>query len=353
MKTSRFFSILRLGAALCLTPAYAQRSGGSHGGGSRSSAPSHSGGSMGSSSRGGGFSGGSHSSAPSRSSYSGSSTSRSSMSGSHTPSNVPTRSNGSYNSPATRSYGNPSRSNMNNPRTPANLPSRSAAATPSRGSNGSRSAMEGTPSRGPRNSGTRTSAPGMSSPRGNGGSRGESPRVGGNPRGDNPGHMGNPRGPEHGPGHMPPSHRPMHPMFHHPIHHGFCHVHVVVWDPYIYHPWHWPGFWLYCHNYWYDYHCTNFTVVHEYMAQNYSTDLVAYAISGDYMYCLVNDPNGDTYLQVYDQNDKVLAEQKVNRKYRKMEIDKENGGCWILKKNDKDPMLFIYADGKLMIYEAE
>lgn len=145
----------------------------------------------------------------------------------------------------------------------------------------------------------------------------------------------------------------MHPVFYHPIHHGHCHVHVCPWDCCIYHHWHWPGFWLYCNTYWYDYHCTDVYVVRQYVQQTYNTELVAYAVSGDLMYALVKGQDGDTYLQVYDQNDKVLAEQRVSSKYVKMEVDRENGGCWILKKKDKDPMLFIYQDEKLLIYEAE
>ena len=65
------------------------------------------------------------------------------------------------------------------------------------------------------------------------------------------------------------------------------------------------------------------------------------------------DVDGNTYLQVFDQNDKMLAEQKISRKYIKTEIDRENGGCWIFKKRDKDPMLFLYTNGELLIYEAD
>ena len=95
-------------------------------------------------------------------------------------------------------------------------------------------------------------------------------------------------------------------------------------------------------------------VVRNYARESYNIDLITYAISGDYMYALVNDPDGHTYIQVYDQNDKLMAEQQVSRKYCKMEIDPENGGCWIMKKRDKDPLLFLYTeDGQLFIYEAD
>ena len=37
----------------------------------------------------------------------------------------------------------------------------------------------------------------------------------------------------------------------------------------------------------------------------------------------------------------------------KMELDQQNGGVWILKKRDKDPLMFLYSDGQLLIYEAD
>lgn len=157
------------------------------------------------------------------------------------------------------------------------------------------------------------------------------------------------------PGHMPPSHRPMHPApyFHHPYHHHMIHMRPVVWVHIHPRPIFWPGFWVYCNSYWYDYHVTDVVVVNRYVRDTYNVDLVSYAVSGDLMYAIVNDTDGNTYLQVFDQNDKVLAEQQISSKYIKTEIDRENGGCWIFKKKDKDPMLFLYVDGELLIYEAD
>ena len=131
------------------------------------------------------------------------------------------------------------------------------------------------------------------------------------------------------------------------------HMHSCYWDPCCIHHWHWPGWWYYCDSYWYDYQMTNYIIVRDYARSNYGVDLLAYAMSGDFMYCLVNDSDGKTYVQVFDRNDKLLAEQHVNRKYVAMEIDKENGGCWVMKKNGKDPLLFFYTDGQLLIYEAD
>lgn len=131
------------------------------------------------------------------------------------------------------------------------------------------------------------------------------------------------------------------------------HMHPVYWDPFPPRPIYWPGFWYYCNSYWYDYHCTNVVVVREYVRDNYKVDMIDFVMSGDYMYALVNDGDGKTYLQVYGKDDKLLAEQVVNKKYKKLEIDRENGGCWIFKNNDKDPLLFIYTGDELLIYEAD
>lgn len=196
-------------------------------------------------------------------------------------------------------------------------------------------------------------------------------RSGDSRRGDNPGGNNVTNGRPHGvaptpaggyarPGNpgapMPPSHRPMHPApyFMHPHHHHMVHCHLLFWDPFPPRPYYWPGFWFYCNNYWYDYHVTDVVVVREYARKTYNVDLITYAISGDYMFALINDPDGHTYLQIYDQNDKLLAEQQVSRKYCKMQIDPENGGCWIMKKRDRDPLLFFYTpEGQLLIYEAD
>jgi hypothetical protein len=155
-------------------------------------------------------------------------------------------------------------------------------------------------------------------------------------------------------GHLPPAARPIRPApyFHHPWHHHYVHCHPIYWDPLPPRHWYWPGFWHYCNSYWYDYHVTDVVVVRDYVKETYKVDIVTYGISGDIMYAIVKD-GGDTYLQVYDKDDHLLAEQKINRKYCNMVIDAENGGCWISKKHDKDPLLFIWADGKLLIDEED
>ena len=158
------------------------------------------------------------------------------------------------------------------------------------------------------------------------------------------------------PGVLPPSSVPLRPApyFYCPYYDAVMYMHLVPWyAPVVVRPIFWPGFWVYCNSYWYDYHPTDVVVVREYVDRTYGVDLISYAISGNYMYALVNDNDGFTYLQVFDENDHLLAEQQVHRKYREMTIDRDNGGCWISKKNGKDPLLFFYNDGQLLIYETE
>jgi hypothetical protein len=365
MKMSRLVSIAFLGIALALTPVYAQRGGGggrSGGGSSHSSSSSVSRGGGGfSSSRGSSsssFSRSSSSSSSGRSSFS--SSSRSSYSGSSSRSSV------------SRGFsGSSSRSSMSS----GFSGSRSSESSRSSFS-GSRSGSYDSPSRGSEGSAVRSgstmrsrsgSVPAQVRSRAAASSRGpvmegrgsgEGSRVTGThgrPSGIAPAPAGGYARPGH-PGPMPPSHRPIHPApyFWHPHHHCMVHCHRLYWDPFIPRHYCWPGFWVYCDSYWYDYHVTDVTVVREYVRETYKLDLITFAFSGNYMYALVNDPDGHTYLQIYDREDKLLAEQRVSRKYCKIEVDPENGGCWIMKKRDKDPLLFFYTeDGQLLIYEAD
>ena len=372
MKTSKIITLAMMALALSATPALAQRGGG----GSRGGGSSHS--SSMSSSRSSGSSFSSSSSRSSSSSHSSYSSPSRSSSSSHSSYSSPSRSSSS-----SRSYSAPSRSSS--PSSVRNSSRSEARQAPSvhgareagmtHGRSGVRDASVSSSRSGAREAGV---APGRSAIRGTGvapSRRGDpssarrdvtagSPRVGS--------HSGAPTStstrvstgrandvtpyarPGRPGGVMPPSHRPIHPApyFHHPYHRHYVHCHPIFWDPIPPRPWYWPGFWHYCNSYWYDYHVTDVVVVHKYVQDQYNVDLVTYGISGDIMYAIVRD-GGDTYLQVYDKDDHLLAEQKINRKYCNMVIDSENGGCWISKKNEKDPLLFIWADGQLLIYEED
>ena len=357
---SRLFSIALLGVALAVTPVYAQRGGG---GGGRSGGGGHSSGSV-SSSRGGGG-GFSSSRSSSGSSFSSSRSSSSSSSSRSSSSYSGSRSSSSHSAPNVSS-------SVRSSSSPTYSDSRSSSSDFGGRANGNAAVSRGSNHQSrtgsvPAQIRSRSNAAMRDGGRGNGGAV----RGGDNPRGGNPAGNGVPAGrpggvaptpaggyahPGNPGGAMPPSHRPMHPApyFMHPCHHHMVHCHRLFWDPFPPRPYFWPGFWFYCNNYWYDYHVTDVVVVREYARNTYNVDLITYAISGDYMYALVNDPDGHTYLQIFDKNDKLLAEQQVSRKYCKMQIDPENGGCWIMKKRDKDPLLFFYTpDGQLLIYEAD
>ena len=367
MKMSRFCSIALLGIALVATPVYAQRGGGGgrSGGGSHSSSSSMSRGGGVSSSRGSSFS---SSSSSSRSSFSSSSRSSSPSSSRSSYSGSSMRSGSTFSSSSLRSGANSSRSYSGTSRSDVSRStysgSRSGGFSSSRSSEGVgtrqggelRSRTGSVPSQVRSRTGM---TEGVRSSAGRSGNMGEGAgrvSVGaGRPTGVAPEPTTGYARPGH-PGPLPPSHRPIHPApyFWHPHHHCLVHCHRLYWDPFIPRAYFWPGFWVYCDSYWYDYHVTDVVVVREYVRDTYKLDLITYAFSGDYMYALVNDPDGHTYLQIYNREDKLLAEQRVSRKYCKIEVDPENGGCWIMKKRDKDPLLFFYTeDGQLLIDEAD
>ena len=357
MKTTKAITLVMMALALSATPALAQRGGG---GGSRGGGGGHS--SSVSSSR---SSSGSHSSSVSSSRSSGSSHSSSvsssrSSGGSHSSSVSSSRSSGSssrsVSSTSHPSSGTPSRSFEGGSR-----PTHSAGV--SRGTEGApgRSVVRGGVEARGSQSGMRGREAGTT---GGEVARGGVNREGHSGAGKAPAGVVSASGrPSGSPGYaragrpggvMPPSHRPIHPApyFYHPWTHHMVHCHPVFWDPLPPRPWYWPGFWGYCNSYWYDYHVTDVVVVRDYVRDTYHVDMVTYGISGDIMYAIVRD-GGSTYLQVYDKDDHLLAEQKINKKYCNMVIDAENGGCWISKKHEKDPLLFIWADGQLLIYEAD
>lgn len=354
MKTSKAITLVLAALVLASTPALAQRN---HGGSSRSS---HSSSGVSSRSSGGGFSSrsssgsvSSRSSSPSRSSSSSvssrsSSPSRSSSGSFSSRSSSPSRSTATYGerpSARSRSVQAEARSRgdvSTRSRSDVSTRSRGDVSTRSRGEVNTRSRGDvNTRSRGDVSTRSRTDVSGHGP--GDMNSRSRVPATeSGYARPGRPG------------GHMPHSSRHLRPApyFHHPWHHRVVHCHPIYWDPLPLRPWYWPGFWVYCNNYWYDYHVTDVVVVREYVQKTYSVDLITYGISGDIMYAIVRD-GGDTYLQVYDKDDHLLAEQKINKRYCNMVIDPENGGCWISKKNNKDALLFIWAEGQLLIYEED
>lgn len=347
MKNLRLIgTLLFLIGTITTTPVLAQRGGGTRSNGSSFSSSRSSGSSL---SRSSSFSssrssGGGSSFSSSRSNGSSSSSSRSSSGGSRFSSSRSSLSSSESSSYSRHSHSGSSRSNNSpsNPSSSSRISQRPANANTigqyigSRRSanNASRTGSIPLQDRTPRPDAVSTSLDGV-----NGRSGRETASLGnGRPSGIAP---EAPRTPHHS------------PTFIHPHNNQPTHCHQIFWDPIPPRPFYGPGFWTYCNSYWFDYHVTDIVVVRQYVEEKYNMNLLSYAISGDYMYALVHEPGKHTYLQIYDKNDKLLAEQQVSRKYIKLEVDPQNGGCWIMKKKDKDPLLFLYLNDRLFIYEAD
>ena len=351
MKATKWMTLVLLGVTLSVTPTFAQRghsSGSSRGGfsgGNRSSS------SMGSS-RGGGFSGASSRStssmgssrsmsSPSRSTTTYSPSSSRSISttrATHSSASTPSRQMSTGTSSVGRSTSTPSRESFSRTK------SDSRVATPRSQSSAEMGSPRGSSKMGaPKDARSLvTSRPVPTTKRPGYAERTPSPQYAS---------PAQPRGP------MPPSHIHPHvhpaPFFHHPIHHGFIHMHPIYWDPFLPPVIHWGGFWGFCWGYWAGSYCTDVVVVREYVKETQKANLIDFVMTDDLMYALIEDADGETYLRVFDKDDNILAQHPVGRKYVKTTLDPDNGGCWIMKKKDKDPLLFIYSNNELLIYEAD
>lgn len=149
-----------------------------------------------------------------------------------------------------------------------------------------------------------------------------------------------------------PHHRPlphgMHPMppMYHPIHHRHMHMHHCIVSDWMIHNLYWHNYWMYVHTYPY-----NEVVIYVKGSQP-SVDIIALECDDNYIYTIYKDELlNETYFTISDQNDNVLVKTEINKRYCKIVTD-ENG-VWLLKKRDKDPIYFIYQDGRLFKYEED
>jgi len=158
--------------------------------------------------------------------------------------------------------------------------------------------------------------------------------------------------PHHPNGYGRPHHHPaphgMHPMppMHHPVHHRHVHMHHHVcydWAPYRLY---WYGYWNYVRMYPY-----NDVVV--YVRNSYpSTHVVAVTTDEDYVYTIYRDELlNETYFTITDKTDNVVVKTVINKKYCRIMLD-ENG-IWLLRKNNRKPIYFIFQDGNLYRYEED
>ena len=156
-------------------------------------------------------------------------------------------------------------------------------------------------------------------------------------------------GPQHRPHHhhhpAPHGMHPMPPMYHPIHHHHMPHMHYHYCDWRV-HSIYWYGYWEYVHTYPYS------DVVVYVRSTRPSTELIAMDCDEYYVYTIYRDDLlNETYFTISDREDNVLARTKVNRRYCRIFLDE--GGVWLLRKNDKKPIYFIYQDGNLYRYEED
>ena len=152
----------------------------------------------------------------------------------------------------------------------------------------------------------------------------------------------------------PPAHRPvphgMHPLpprFHPVHHHHMINLHYRPYTGWFVPNIYWMGYWSYVHTYPYD------QVVVYVQNERPTIEIVAICTDDDYVYTIYKDnASGNTYLSITNNADNVLAKIEINRHYNHMQVDND-GGVWLLRKNDKKPMYVLYRDNNLYCYEED
>ncbi len=134
-----------------------------------------------------------------------------------------------------------------------------------------------------------------------------------------------------------------HPPMYHPLHHNH-HIHM---HHCIVHDWCCDYYW---HSYWHYYHCHQHADVIVYMNSSNYARITALADDSYYIYSLI-DEAGYTYLTITDESDHVLVKTQVHRKYCKLITG--DGGVWVFKNRDIDPIFVRFLDGRLYMYEQD
>lgn len=112
------------------------------------------------------------------------------------------------------------------------------------------------------------------------------------------------------------------------------------------------GLWSQCANNWAGNQSTNKSLVQSYAKQNLNMELIDYGFSGGVLYVIANDSKG-TFLQACNQDGTVLDEQEVLPGYCTIFTSEENSGCWIMKRNDADPLYYSFDGTHLTKYTPD
>lgn len=112
------------------------------------------------------------------------------------------------------------------------------------------------------------------------------------------------------------------------------------------------GLWDKCENNKSVSHSTRLSQVQAYAIQNLNMNIIDYGFSGGLLYMISKDSTG-VFLQACNKDGKVLDEQKITQEYTTIVTNEENSGCWIMKKNEEDPLYYGFDGVHLLKYDPD
>ena len=148
--------------------------------------------------------------------------------------------------------------------------------------------------------------------------------------------------------HVPHGMHPRPPMYH-PIHHRPIYLAYRVYNDWIWHHIIWMNYWSYLHTVTY---YEPAVIIEHVNTTTPANTLIDYAVAENMVFSLYRDNmSGKTYFAITDDGDNTLARVEVGRKYTRVELD-ENG-VWVLSKNGKSAVYFMFIDGQLYMYDND
>lgn len=144
-------------------------------------------------------------------------------------------------------------------------------------------------------------------------------------------------------------HHPYHHHIYHPYYHRNIYLHRIYWNPYV------PvvvidGFWLYTHSYYFIDYNVRTTYVRSYNTA--TVEMVDYVVDDYYTYC-IQKVGWDRYFRVFDNNNRLIAQQLINKKYDKLIYDEVSEGVWCISDRDNNNLFFIVDGNEHLICYSE
>lgn len=143
-------------------------------------------------------------------------------------------------------------------------------------------------------------------------------------------------------------HHDYHHTYCHPHHHHDVHFHLCYWNPYV--PIvHYYGVWEYGHLYYRPTYVERYDHIN-YINSTYHIEIVDFVSDGSYIYT-IQKVDGYRYFRVINDENRLVAQYRLNRRYTKLVYDDSSNGVWAMTNNEKHSMLFIYENENLICYE--